>query len=139
MHSFTHSLIHSFIHSFTSRALSTARATLFRGRVTLPLASRHLDERVDSGARDSSRRAAKTNRHEKMRGARERGEDDRVYWRLAGDENESFSDATSVIIHVDVKIEYITLVAYARRHYNATSVIITISTSTHIITLVALR
>ena len=65
MHSFTHSLIHSLTHSFTSCALSTARATLFRGCVTPPLASRHLDECVDDGARDSSRRAAKTNRHEK--------------------------------------------------------------------------
>ena len=67
----------------------------------------------------------------------ERGECDRVYQRLAGDENESFTHATSVIMHVDVKIVIITLVAYARRHYNATSVIITISTSTCIITLVA--
>ena len=69
----------------------------------------------------------------------ERGEDDRVYRRLAGDENESFTHATSVIMHVDVKIVIITLVAYARRHYNATSVIITIFTSTCIITLVASR
>ena len=67
----------------------------------------------------------------------ERGEDDRVYRRLAGDENESFTHATSVIMYVDVKIVTITLVAYARRHYNATSVIITISTPTRIITLVA--
>ena len=113
MHSFTHSLIHSLTHSFTSCALSTARATLFRGRVTPPLASRHLDERVDSGARDSSRRAAKTKRivtkNERHEG--ERGEDDRVYQRLAGDENESFTHATSVIMYVDVKIVIITLVA----------------------------
>ena len=61
------------------------------------------------------------------------------YRRLAGDENELTPRATSVIMCVDVKIVIITLVAYARRHYNATSVIITISTSTHIITLVALR
>ena len=46
-----------------------------------------------------------------MRGTRERGEDDRVYRRLAGDENESFTHATSVIMHVDVKIVIITLVA----------------------------
>ena len=42
-------------------------------------------------------------------------------------------------MHVDVKIVIITLVAYARRHYDATSVVITIFTSTCIITLVALR
>ena len=41
----------------------------------------------------------------------ERGEDDRVYQRLAGDENELFTHATSVIMHVDVKIVIITLVA----------------------------
>ena len=69
----------------------------------------------------------------------ERGEDDRVYRRLAGDENESFTHATSVIIHVDVKIVIITLVAYARRHYDATSVIITFDVKIVIITLVALR
>ena len=85
-----HSLIHSFIHSRRAPCRPRVRDS-FRGRVTPPLASpRHLDERVDSGARDSSRRAAKTNRHEKMRGARERGEDDRVYWRLAGDEMNRF-------------------------------------------------
>ena len=69
----------------------------------------------------------------------ERGEDDRVYWRLAGDENESFTHATSVIMCVDVKIVIVTLVAYARRHYNATRVMYSIFTSTYIITLVALR
>jgi len=72
----THSFIHSFIHihSFThvARLVDRARATLFRGRVTPPLASRHLDERVDKGARDSSRRAAKTNR-ERARKMRVRG------------------------------------------------------------------
>ena len=47
-----------------ARLVDRARDS-FRGRVTRPLASWHLDERVDSGARDSSRRAAKTNRHEK--------------------------------------------------------------------------
>ena len=52
----------SFIH--VARLVDRARDS-FRGRVTPPLASRHLDERVDSGARDSSRRAVKTNRHEK--------------------------------------------------------------------------
>ena len=76
------------------------------------LAFRHLDERVDSGARDSSRRAAKTKRivtkNERREG--ERGECDRVYQRLAGDENDS-TRATSVIMHVDVKIVIITLVA----------------------------
>ena len=46
-------------------------------------------------------------------------------------------DATSVIVYVDVKIVIITLVAYARRHYNATSVMYSIFTSTCIITLVA--
>ena len=45
--------------------------------------------------------------------------------------------ATSVIMRVDVKIVIITLVAYARRHYNATSVMYSIFTSTCIITLVA--
>ena len=45
--------------------------------------------------------------------------------------------ATSVIMCIDVKIVIITLVAYARRHYNATSVIITIPTLMCIITLVA--
>ena len=77
IHSFTHSLIYSFIHSFirslthslihsfihVARLVDRARDS-FRGRVTPPLASpRHLDERVDT--RDSSRRAVKTNRHEK--------------------------------------------------------------------------
>ena len=70
IHSFTHSLIHSFTHSLIHSLIHVVRLVdrardSFRGRVTPPLASRHLDERVDSGARDSSRRAAKTNRHEK--------------------------------------------------------------------------
>ena len=66
------SFIHSFFHSRRAPCRPRARDS-FRGRVTPPLASpRHLDERVDSGARDSSRRAVKTNRHEKMRGARGR-------------------------------------------------------------------
>ena len=70
MHSsFTHPLIHSFITHHVARLVDRARDSFPRTRDS-PLASRHLDERVDSGARDSSRRAAKTNRHEKMRGAR---------------------------------------------------------------------
>ena len=43
-----------------------------------------------------------------------------------------------MIVHVDVKIEYITLVAYARQHYNATSVIMHVDVKIVIITLVAL-
>ena len=66
-------VIHSFIHSFihVARLVDRARDS-FRGRVTPPLASRHLDERVDNGARDSSRRAVKTNR-QRARKMRVRG------------------------------------------------------------------
>ena len=83
-------------------------------------------------------------------------------WRARG--GRSDVDATSVIMHIDVEIVIITLVAYVRLHHRdatsvimrvgveivsitlvalscwrayATSVIITIFTSTHIITLVA--
>ena len=60
-------------------------------------------------------------------------------WRARGGDGPMSGDATSVIMHIDVGIVTITLVAYARRHYNATSVMYSIFTSTHIITLVALR